>query len=175
MHNYNMKNVLVAFILSFSITAHAQEKVAATSQFSIEGTVKNPLIVGFKEAAAYAVVSIDSLVIYNHLHERKRSLINIKGILLKDILTKAGIDQASPKLLSEYYIICIASDGYKVVFSWNEVFNTTIGNHIIIATEAGGVKGEAMPDKMLLLSAMDTNTGRRFVKGLNKIVIERVN
>jgi len=78
-------------------------------------------------------------------------------------------------LLSEYYITCIAIDGYKVVFSWNEIFNTEIGNHILIAIEAGGLKAEAMPDRMLLFSAMDINTGRRFVKGLNKIVVERVN
>lgn len=175
MHSYNMKNILVPLILSFSIMVRAQEKVTATSQFSIEGKVKKQMVFVFKDAAAYSPVSIDSLVIYNHLHERKRALNNIKGILLKDILTKAGIDEASPKLLSEYYIVCIASDGYKVVFSWNEIFNTEIGNHIIIATEAGGMKGEAMPDRMLLLSAMDINTGRRFVKGLNKIVVEGVN
>jgi hypothetical protein len=168
-----VKHLLIAFIFSFSIMAHAQEKVAPTSQFSIEGKVKNKLVFGFRDAAGYSLVSLDSLVIYNHLHERKRALNNIKGILLKDILTKAGIDEASPKLLSEYYIVCIASDGYKVVFSWNELFNTETGNHILIATEAGGMKGEAMADRMLLLSSSDTNTGRRFVKGLNKIVVER--
>ena len=175
MHNYHLKKVLVAFILSFSIIVHAQEKVAPTSQFSIEGKLKNPFVFSFKEATGYAAVSIDSLVIYNHLHERKRAINHIKGILLKDILTKAAIDEGSPKLLSEYYITCIAIDGYKVVFSWNEIFNTEIGNHILIAIEAGGLKAEAMPDRMLLFSAMDINTGRRFVKGLNKIVVERVN
>ena len=170
-----MKSTLIAFICLFSITAHAQEKVMPTSQFSVEGKVKNPLSFGFKDAVGYATVSVDSLVIYNHLHERKRVVNKIKGILLKDILTKAIIDQSSPKLLSEYYIVCSASDGYKVVFSWNEIFNTTIGEHVLIATEADDLTGESMADKMLLLSAMDNNTGRRFVKGLNKIVIERVN
>ncbi len=170
-----MRNVLILFMFSFSILAHAQEKVAPTSQFSVEGKVKNQLLFGFKDAAGYSTVSVDSLVIYNHLHERKRVVNNIKGVLLKDVLTKAILNETSPKLLSEFYIVCIASDGYRVIFSWNEIFNTTIGDHVLIATEANGLKGEAMPDRVLLFSAMDNNTGRRFVKGLNKIVIERVN
>jgi hypothetical protein len=170
-----MKNLLIVFVLCFSMIAHGQEKVAPTSQFSIEGKVKNRLVFRFTDAGGYASVFIDSLVIYNHLHERKRVANNIKGILLKDIISKAVIDEASPKLLSEYYFTCIASDGYKVVFSWNEIFNTDVGNHVLIATEAGGMKGEAMQDRMLLFSAMDDNTGRRFVKGLNKIMVEKVN
>jgi len=169
-----MKTVLIVFICFLSAVVYSQEKVMPTSQFSVEGKVKNPLLFGFKDASGYAMVSVDSLVVYNHLHERKRVVNKIKGILLRDILNKAVIDQSSPKLLSEYYIVCSASDGYKVIFSWNEIFNTAIGEHVLIATEADGLKGESMADKMLLLSAMDNNTGRRFVKGLNKVVIERV-
>jgi hypothetical protein len=43
----------------------------------------------------------------------------VKGVLLKDILIKVEIDAETPKVLSEYYFVCIASDNYKVVFSWN--------------------------------------------------------
>jgi len=55
--------------------------------------------------------------------------------MLKDILDKAGID-VSLKLLSEVYITCIASDNYKVVFSWNEIYNSTIGEKVMILTRS---------------------------------------
>ena len=109
------KSLLITIICWWSLAAYAQEKVAPTSQFNIEGKVKNKLTLGFKNMTGYATVSLDSLVIYNHLHERKRTVTNIRGVLLKDILNKAVVDQVSPKLLSEYYIVCNASDGYKVV------------------------------------------------------------
>lgn len=165
------------FIIIFSVAgfmATAQEKVPVTSQLTIEGKVKAPFVFQLKDAKDYSVVSVDSLVIYNHLHERKRAVKNIRGILLKDILAKAGIDEATPKLLSEFYFTCIAADGYKNVYSWNEIFNTEIGNHIVVVTEADGVKADMMPERILLLSAMDTNTGRRFMKGINKIIVEQV-
>jgi hypothetical protein len=128
----------------------------------------------FTSAKDYETVKVDSFVIYNHLHEKKRTVKNIKGILLTDILKKSGIDEKNPKLFSEFYFTCIAADGYKVVFSWNEIFNTEIGGHILVVTEAEGKPLESMPDRMLLLSAKDFATGRRFVKGLEKIIVDRV-
>ena len=72
----------------------------------------------------------------------KRTVKYIKGVMLKDILDKAVID-VSLKLLSEIYITCIASDNYKVVFSWNEIYNSPIGEKIMILTEADKKKGKS--------------------------------
>ena len=106
--------------------------------------------------------------------EPRKTIRNIKGVLLKDVIDKAAIDGESQKLLSEYYITCIASDNYKVVFSWNELYNSIIGESIMIITEADGKKAEQLEDRIALLSAADRATGRRYVKGLQKIVIDRV-
>jgi hypothetical protein len=80
----------------------------------------------------------------------------------------------SPKILSEFYMVCIASDNYKVVFSWNELFNTEVGKHVIIITGENGKTGMELGDRIALLSSADDATGRRFVKGLKKIIVERV-
>ena len=170
----NLSGSLTWFCLCLlSMTSTAQEKVSPSNSVSIQGKVKKELIFTLKEAGGFHTVAVDSLVIYNHLHVRKRGIRNIKGILLKELLDSAGIDAPNPKLLSEVYVTCVASDGYKIVFSWNEIFNTDAGNYIMIATEEDGLKGEAMPDRILLLAARDINTGRRFMKGLTKIVVER--
>ncbi|MGZ8518349.1 MAG: hypothetical protein ACXWWD_13410 [Chitinophagaceae bacterium] len=76
--------------------------------------------------------------------------------------------------MSEFYITCIASDNYKVVFSWNEIFNSDTGDQLLIITEGNGQKGDEMADSIALLSPSDRATGRRYVKGLQKIVIEQV-
>ena len=44
----------------------------------------------------------------------------------------------------------------------------------MILTEANGKKGNQIPDRIVLSSAADRATGRRYVEGLQKIVIERV-
>jgi hypothetical protein len=169
-----MKNYFLVLILLGGLRAYSQETNLASDHFVIEGKVANKTGFDFSNVKDFNLVMLDSFVIYNHLHEKKRTLKNIRGILLTDILRNAGIDETNPKLMSEFYYTCIARDGYKVVFSWNEIFNTDIGSHILVITEADGKMGMAMPDRILLLSAKDIATGRRFVKGLDKIIVERV-
>ncbi len=91
--------------------------------------------------------------------------------MLKDVLSKISFKEKSPKVLSEYYITCIAEDGYKVVFSWNEIFNKTVGNHVLIIPET-----ESRPENGIsTLSPTDFATGRRYVKKLKTIQLKNVN
>ena len=154
--------------------AYGQEKVSPTDKFSVEGKVKNSFSFSLDQAGQYTTFTVDSVVIYNHLMQRKHAIKNIKGILLKDVIEKAGIDISSPKLLSEVFITCIASDNYKVVFSWNELFNTEIGQHVMIITESDGKMAKDAQDRIAVIATADKATGRRYVKGLTKIIIEQV-
>ena len=172
-----MHNKHVCFLLMFlfvSVFVDAQENAPPTDKFIIEGKVKNSFSFSLDQAGQYTPVGIDSMVILNHLLQRKRSIKNIKGVLLKDIIDKAVIDATSPKLLSEYYITCIAADNYKVVFSWNELFNTDIGNHVLVITEADGKQAKDGEDRIAIVCSADKATGRRFVKSLSRVIIERV-
>ncbi|MEO6313537.1 MAG: molybdopterin-binding protein [Chitinophagaceae bacterium] len=162
------------FFLFTCIVAHSQEKTISTDQFVIEGKVKHSFSFSLDQATQYTATGIGSIVIYNHLMQKRRVIKNIKGILVKDIIDKAGIEMASPKLLSELYITCVAADNYKVVFSWNELFNTEIGKHVMIITESDGVAAKDGKDKIAVISTADQATGRRFVKGLAKIIVEQV-
>jgi len=149
-----MEKLLIFSFLVMTVNLNAQEKIEPTDQFSIEGKVKNRLNLLIKDLNVFAIHSIDSVIIYNHLMKPKKTIKQIKGVMLKDILDKAGID-VSLKLLSEVYITCIASDNYKVVFSWNEVYNSAIGEKVMILTEANGKKGNQIPDRIVLLSVAD--------------------
>ena len=170
-----MKSILVLFFVITVFSASAQkENIPTTESFSIEGKVKKNLTISLADLSAYKSYSIDSIVITNHLGERRSSLKNVKGVLLKDILEKTEIDSESAKVLSEYYIVCIASDNYKVVFSWNEIFNSNTGNSVYILTAQDGKPASALDNRIALVSPKDQMTGRRYVKGLQKIVIERV-
>jgi hypothetical protein len=165
--------ITICFLFLFAF-ATAQKNNTATNEFAITGEVKAPLKFSLKLATGFTSHSTDSIVIYNHLHERKRAIHNIKGILLKDVLEKAGLNEDKPKLFSEFYFTCIASDGYKVVFSWNELFNTEIGDQAMIITAEEGKNADTIDDHIALLSPLDKNTGRRYVQNLQEIKVERV-
>jgi hypothetical protein len=169
-----MKSTVIFLITLISLSVSAQEKNQTTDQFKVDGIVKQELVVSLSNLASYKSHSIDSVVITNHLMQRKYAMKNLKGVLLKDILDKAEIQSATPKELSEFYIVCIAADNYKVVFSWNEIFNNKLGENIFVLTEHDGKPGAQTDDRIALISVSDNATGRRFVKWVKEIKVERV-
>jgi hypothetical protein len=167
---HNMKYIIIA-LLFLGFTAKAQE----SKQFVIEGKVKAPLTITLDNLSTYKSVSLDSMTIFNHLMQRKSSIKNIKGVLLKDILAKVEIDAASPKTLSEYYLVFTATDNYKVVYSWNEIFNSPTGNQVLVLVSYDTNPAKAEKGNIAIITPGDFATGRRFVKGLSKISILQVN
>ena len=162
------------FVFTGIVVSAQKEIIPTTENFSIEGKVKKSMTVSLADLSSYKSYSIDSIVIKNHLYERKSTLKNVKGVLLKDILEKVDIDVESPKQRSEFYFVCIASDNYKVTISWNEMFNNDLGKSIFILTENNGKPAAQSDNRIALISQYDYTTGRRYVKGLQKIIVERV-
>ena len=166
------KIILSTFCLMVGI-AHAQQ-IKVTCSFTISGEVFAPLTVSVMDFKKWKEVAIGDLVITNHLGEKKSEAKGLKGIVLKEILQTAEIKSESPKVLSEYYFVFAASDGYKVVYSWNELFNTSVGESVYLITEKNGKTITEMDDSILVVSIKDFKTGRRNVKGLSSIEVMRV-
>lgn len=170
-----MRPILVLFFVVSVVSVTAQkENIPTTENFAIEGKVKKGMTISLADLSSYKSYSIDSIVITNHLGERRSTLKNVKAVLLKDILSNTEIDSETPKVLSEYYLVCIASDNYKVVFSRNELFNSATGNSVYIITSQDGKPALTLDNRIALVSPKDQMTGRRYVKGLQKIIVERV-
>ena len=169
------KSIGAILIFSFFVLpVSAQKSIKPSDEFVIDGMVKKEITLNLDSLKTYKATSIDSILITNHLGEKKSALKNIKAIKIKDILKNIEIDVENPKLLSEFYFVFIATDDYKVVFSWNEIFNNGLGDNIFLILEKNGKKIEELDDRIAVLSPSDLMTGRRYVKGLKKIVVKRV-
>ena len=92
-----------------------------------------------------------------------------KGVLLRDLLNKAGIKQADHKDRG-YYFVARATDGYKAIFSWGEIFNNSTGDRTYIIVEKNGSpileKGE-----FELICINDLKPGPRHVYWLSSIEV----
>ena len=132
-----------------------------------------------KNSTAFTLADLDTFpktaikdqIIYNHNGEVKDTLIGMTGIPLKNLLATITYVYDKPKVLNEFYFVFIASDGYKVVFSWNEMYNTETGNNCFIVTEMEGKKLKDLEQRILFISTADCKTGRRYIKGLEKIEV----
>ena len=157
------------FIFSLSIFISTLSFSQAKKNIEIINPDNEKTTVTASDLEKYPKHDVDSLQITNHLKEYRSTIKNVKGVLLRDVLSKISFKEKSPKVLSEYYIVCIAEDGYKVVFSWNEIFNTSVGDSVLIIPEIEG----RSKDGISTLSPTDFATGRRYVKMLKTIQLKK--
>jgi hypothetical protein len=168
------KLILLLFLIVTSTIINAQKTVESTNQFTIIGLVDKPKIVTYSDLEKEKVVEIGDFKITNHLGEFKKEYKNVKGVSLLSFIKDVNITASSPKLLSEYYFILKASDGYSAVISWNELFNTEIGNTFFLVVEADNKSQKDGSEKILLISTKDFKTGRRHIKGLQSIEVKKI-
>ncbi|HQQ98806.1 MAG TPA: hypothetical protein PLX35_16155 [Cyclobacteriaceae bacterium] len=169
-----MKKLLLSLLLCYAIHANGQHDVKPTSSFVVSGEIKTPLSVAIADLKNFRESVIGDVVITNHAGEKKSVAKGLKGVLLKDILAKVDFVHETPRELSTFYLVCKASDGYTVVYSWNELFNTAVGDGVFIITERDGQPASVLNDSVMMLSTADQKTGRRHVKALASIEIRRI-
>lgn len=171
-----MRKLIRAFILfSAFVLAHqktqCQEKTVPSSAVTVSGEIKAPFSFTLESIAKLPTLMFDSIPIFNHAMQKRNVFHQVKGVPLKSVLKDIQFTDDNPKNFSEYYFVCTASDGYKVVFSWNELFNTKSGEQAIVITGKNGEDETLAADRIALLFTGDMATGRRYVKSLEKILV----
>jgi hypothetical protein len=167
-----MRSRLFLFFLLASVqSVVGQKSIPTTESFVVTGVVEKDMTIKLAEIPVAQSVSIPDLQITNHLGEPRSTAKGLRGVLMKNVLKDVPFKVESPKELSEFYLAFIASDGYSVVYSWNEIFNTPTGDNLYLIVEKEGKKLAEMPDRILVLTTTDFKTGRRNVKGLSKILV----
>jgi len=93
------------------------------------------------------------------------------GVLLTDIINSADVVITAHNDTKKMYIIASADDGYKTLFSWQELFNSQVGEGVMVILEKEGRKIYAERGGVDLFSAGDFLTGPRYVKQLSTVTI----
>lgn len=169
-----MKHLLAAILLLTFCSATAQEHpVAPTDAFLVSGSVKKSLKITLSDLAHMPQADLGDVPLKNKKGEDKGVLHTLKGVLLKDVLQNAEVVAAKHKNYSELCVVLTASDGYSNVYSWNELFNTAVGDKVYIITSLEGKAITEMPDRILVMSLADKNSGSRHLKGLQKIEVKK--
>ncbi|MES2140906.1 MAG: molybdopterin-binding protein [Bacteroidota bacterium] len=169
-----MRNIFLATTLLISISTFGQRKVDPTDTLRIYGNLKTGLTFTIVDLDTFRTKAVNDIIVTNNQGETKKTVKGLKGFLLKELLATADFQTEKPKELNEFYFIFIASDNYKVVFSWNEIFNTETGNNLYVITEKEGKRIKEMDERILIITSTDFKTGRRYIKGLEKIIVKRI-
>ena len=150
-----MKKLILFFVIINSGSIAAQRKLVPTDSLFFQGAIKQEKIISITDLEHYTSKKIDDLVITNQHGEVKDTIRQLKVVSFKSLLDDIEIVVDKPKFLNEYYFVLVAADGYKAVFSWNEIFNTEIGNNLYLVTEMNGKKSREIPEHILFISTKE--------------------
>lgn len=92
-----------------------------------------------------------------------------RGVRLTTLITEAGLPDSVPGEFKRTVFVAVGDDGYVVTFSWHELFNTPIGEHVLIAYECDGRALDVADGAPILFSGADILPAPRHVKRLARI------
>lgn len=138
---------------------------------SVIGRVQNRRDYSLKELLAMDCFETEALLLACGSGEVKGEIGGCRGVLLTDVINGAKVFTEDHNDTKKMYVVASAEDGYCTVFSWQELYNTEVGEWVMIILEKEGRKVNAEHGGVDLLSARDYLTGPRYVKRLKNIEI----
>lgn len=157
--------------------AHAPDADPArfvTTRVAVSGAVEHPLDLGVDELRKLPPQQVGEVPLVCQSGANVGKLENFRGVRLRDILERAAIRAPDHNDVKKMAIIASASDGYKVVFSWSEVFNSPLGDGVLVLFEKDGLPLPDAEGRIALVSAKDIRTGPRRVKWLQGIEVRKI-
>lgn len=94
-----------------------------------------------------------------------------RGVLLRDVLDAAGIQDLDRYALRHSGVVARATDNYAALFSWGELYNAGGGDNVLVITAMNGKPLPASEGPYALRSLGDTRSGPRHVKWLSRVEV----
>lgn len=145
-----------------------------TEHVTVSGVVAHKLKLSVDDLRKFPPQQVGELPMVCQSGADMGKLENLRGVLLKDILSKAGIISRSHNDVKKMAIVATAADGYKVVYSWTEIFNSPIGEGVIVFFERDGKPLQDDEGRIAMVSTQDTRTGPRHVKWLQALEVRKI-
>ncbi|MCX4147052.1 MULTISPECIES: molybdopterin-dependent oxidoreductase [Paraburkholderia] len=98
-----------------------------------------------------------------------RSVEPYRGVRLTTLISEAGLPNEVPGEFKRTVFVAVGHDGYVVTFSWHELFNTPVGENVLVAYECDGRALNAEDGAPILFSGSDILPAPRHVKRLARI------
>lgn len=174
------KNIsLTLVLLTTSVTqlalaefTPADPKPYVSNTLDITGAVKKSLSLTLDDLKKFPTQNVSDAAEHCLVDTDKVMAKNYRGILLRDLINKAEFNHVDAKAWKRAYIVAHATDDYQAVFSWNEIFNSVIGDAVIVVLAAQDKPLGDAEGKIALISGCDKRTGPRHVKWLTRIEVK---
>jgi len=116
------------------LAAHA----AVSDTLTVRGVVEHPLTLTVDDLRAMPPQQLAEVMLTKQNGADAGKLQNLKGVRLADLINKAVLVVHDHNDIKKMIVVATATDGYSVVFSWSEIFNSPAGDGMIVYCEKDG-------------------------------------
>jgi hypothetical protein len=94
------------------------------------------------------------------------------GARLIDILDACGFSEQHRSQLKRCVVVAEGQDGYRAIFSWSELYNSLIGEKVLVLHEKNRRPLDPHLGRICLISANDARLGPRQLRGLCQVSVQ---
>ncbi len=137
---------------------------------TIDGTVEQPLSLDLAALQEYESVSLEPFDLFCFTSGHFiRPVDSYRGIQLRVLLDAAGVRRPGSSDFKRTVFLAHGHDGYAVTFSWHELFNSPIGDRVLVAYACADRLLDIDDGLPVLVSGADTVRAPRHVKRLARV------
>ncbi len=164
MLRFLIRSVCLAWLLA------CQLAVAQIVQLEVTGRVKQPLLLS--RADLLTLARRDYAEQRTVVQDGKEAQVSIRyqGVPLKALLDRAAIT-LDRREIRKAVVIATAKDGYQASFSWGELYNSGLGDGVIVVLRQGDDELLDVDGLPALRSLQDLRSGPRHVRWLQRIEV----
>lgn len=177
MHFFSIRKNRFFFLLTFFVFLFPRaENHASQKTISVHGAVLTPLNLSINDIRSLPEFHINAVPV---LKEKQSSsndetLIEVAdyaGVLLRDVLEKAGM-KYKKKFEPAVFIRVIGIKNEEVVFSFGEIFYSSIGRSALLAYRKNGKISGSLENRVELIVSTDIRNGRQ-IPSVSEIIVDR--
>jgi DMSO/TMAO reductase YedYZ molybdopterin-dependent catalytic subunit len=168
MFSRSLRALVAGVVLVAATAASAADPVS--EQVVVSGPVKTPLTLRVDDLRAFPAADIQTASVM-HRMGKDETASTVRGVRLGAVLDRAGFVGSDQNEWKHTVVLATATDGYQVVFSWSELFNTEVGAGALLVFERDGQPLADREGRIALVSTKDTRAGPRSVRSLARIEV----
>ncbi|CAD6561464.1 hypothetical protein LMG27952_07470 [Paraburkholderia hiiakae] len=136
----------------------------------LTGSLVHPMSLSLEALRQYPAVTCPAFDLRCYTTQRFiRTVAPYRGVRLTDLLGEAELRNDVDGDFKRMIFLAVGHDGYFMTFSWHELFNTPVGEQVVIAYECGDKALDAQHGAPVLFSGADLVPAPRHVKRLARI------
>jgi len=166
-----LRGALTGAVIVAACMLQAVAADAVSEQVIIAGAVKTALTLKVDDLKAFPADQIVGVTVMRRVGDKEIAS-TVRGVKLTAVLERAGLASADQNDWKHTLVLASATDGYRVVFSWPELFNTEIGSGALVVFERDGQALAEREGRIALVSARDLRTGPRSLKWLARLDVK---